>query len=86
MAYKPVMARLTVSISAPSQLKGEDHMQHSFVVGNIYPSHRGKFKVLRIENDKMWIRFDDGREVETDIRLQQRIVDNYDEVGEISDE
>lgn len=61
-------------------------MQHSFVVGNVYPSHRGKFTVLRIEGEKMWIRFADGREVETDIKLQQRIVDNYDEEGEISDE
>ena len=61
-------------------------MQHTFVVGNSYPSHRGKFKVLRLEGDKMWIRFDDGKEVETNVKLQQRIVDNYDEEGEVSDE
>jgi hypothetical protein len=61
-------------------------MSHQFVVGHEYPSHRGKFTVLRIEGEKMWIRFDDGEEVETDVKLQQRIIDNLDEVGEVSDE
>ena len=61
-------------------------MNHTFVVGEQYPSHRGMYKVIRIEGEKMWIRFDDGEEVETDVKFQQRIIDNLDEVGEVSDE
>ena len=51
-------------------------INHPFEVGNWYENRAGKYEVVDLNGSTMTIRYEHGEELETPIRLQQRIVNN----------
>lgn len=52
-------------------------MHHiEFEVGQQYENRKGKYEVLAIEGDVMRIRWKAGEEVNTTVKMQNRILDN----------
>lgn len=47
-----------------------------FLVGGRYANRKGEYEVLRIQGNKMWVRYDDGTEQELTVEIQARIAVN----------
>ena len=53
----------------------EGEMAHAFEVGKTYRNRYGRYQVLSIDDPKMRIRYEDGREIKVTIDIQARIWD-----------
>ena len=51
-------------------------MSHSFEVGKPYRNRNGQYVVQAIEGDRMTIRYEDGRTIDTTVQIQARIWEN----------
>lgn len=48
-------------------------MSHPFIVGETYRNRHGEYEVLELDGPRMVIRYLDGRQIETTVKLQARI-------------